>query len=829
MTSSLEIKKKKMSTEVRIGKTKKRGHRRRGHRNRNEKEPIIDEAAARQGGESTVRKQRSSRARNRSKPVPKDAAEPQQQHPELVTTTGTHHKSSKTKVVPAQEATTRPLKEESAQPQRKPSARRRHRSKDAADSSPVVTLQDALAMAAAVVTISPPMLTQEHVAKPSCASCGGGSAGVSVVPRILCAVSVGVLLVSAFTSSMLAASTTEPPTPCRSEGCLYHAYRLASASNRAADPCVDFYAYVCGRWRAFHKGARSQAEDAAMTLAVDVISSLERPLASNRVVGNLVSTCVANKIGVSADAFIGVAKLLGLPMSAEDKFSGHPMDHLVRLCLRWNLHLVFGLRVVSDNRKPFLLLTRHRKHVVPEVRSAASRYARTHVRKHINAFASADVQLLRAVQEDFFNAVNFEREDQTLLTLANLTMATTSVQEWMTFLNAHSRSQQVFDESSLIVLENVGMVKSLDGVLTKYKREDVVASVCWVFVEEYLWLLTDLRSNDSHATAKETSDMESDSRLLQRHRPAACLAYVDTFLGLLSGANHIKDTFPESSQRQLNEIFESIDKELIILANASTWIDAKTKERVVAKARKVQRDVWPEVTVLSIEALLALHSKMRTSKHDNFLAVLTNSRSLLGNERYSDVLFGNLKSTPLGAAGYIYHVNRVLMSVAVIGAPFFYPHTPSSVNYGGLTSVYASQLLRLLDKTGATYSSNDSGALWMKESITEYRQRADCQMADVQRVDHVPLLPFLAALEVAYAAFSRQPDQDITIDAVELGPTSGAKLFFMSYCHALCGKERSGGAEECNFPLRNFLPFAATFDCSPGTWMSAGKCSIFGG
>ncbi|KAH7946176.1 hypothetical protein HPB49_021078 [Dermacentor silvarum] len=820
-----------MSSEVRVGKTKKRGHKRRGRRNRKETEPIIDEAAARQCGESPVSRQRSSRGRSRSRsqPVPKDATELQQQCPAPVSTTGTHHKSSISVFVPAWEATAQPLEERRPQPSRKPSTHRHHKSKDAADSSHLVTLQDALAMAAAVVTITSPVLKQEHVTKPSCASCGGVPARGSVVPRILCAVSVGVMLVSALSANFLAAGRTQPPTTCRSQGCLYHAYRLASAYNKTADPCVDFYAYVCGRWQAFHEGARNQAEDAAMALAVDVISSLARPLASNRVVRNLVSTCVANQLGVSADAFIDIAKLLGLPMSTEDKFSGHPMDLLVRLCLRWNLGLVFDLRVISDSRNPFLLLTRHRKHVVPEVRNAASRYAWRHVQKHINAFASADMQLLRAVQEDLFSAVTFEREEQTLLRVANLTMATTSVQEWVTFLNAHSSSEQTFNESSLIVLENVGVVKGLDGVLTKYKREDVVASVCWVFVEEYLWLLTDLRSNDSQATTKENSNMESDSRLLQRHRPAACLAYVDTFLGLLSGANHIKDTFPESSQRQLNEILQSIDKELIVLANASIWIDAKTKERVAAKVREVQRDVWPEVTVLSIEALLALHSKMRTSKHDNYLAVFNKSRSLLGSERYSDVFFGNLKSTPLGDTGYIYHVNRVLMSVAVIRAPFFYPYTPSSVNYGGLTSVYATQLLRLLDKTGVTFNSNDSGALWLNESNMEYMQRADCQLADVQRGDHVPLLPFLPALEVAYAAFSRQPDLDIAIDAEDLGPTSGAKLFFMSYCHALCGKERYGGAEKCNFPLRNFPPFAATFDCSPGTWMSGGKCSFFGG
>lgn len=68
------------------------------------------------------------------------------------------------------------------------------------------------------------------------------------VLRLLCAVSVGGLVMGVFVASVLDHGKPERRPWCATEGCIYHAYRLADAMDPAADPCEDFYAYTCGHW-----------------------------------------------------------------------------------------------------------------------------------------------------------------------------------------------------------------------------------------------------------------------------------------------------------------------------------------------------------------------------------------------------------------------------------------------------------------------------------------------------------------------------------------------------------------------------------------------------
>ncbi|XP_077534379.1 membrane metallo-endopeptidase-like 1 [Haemaphysalis longicornis] len=361
-----------------------------------------------------------------------------------------------------------------------------------------------------------------------------------------------------FVASILDHGKPERRPWCATEGCIYHAYRLADAMDPAADPCEDFYAYTCGHWEGFEEGAANQAEDAAMALSADILESLGRPLPSNRLVGTLVRMCVENKAGPpgSAKGFIDFARALGLPVDKSDAFRGNPVAQLVTLSTRWNVDLLLSLQVVTGKHRtasPFLLLTSPKKQRLREVHEAAGRYAERHLRGHLDAFVDYSPQRLRAVQNDLLEAASFEFEKQETLHLADIAMRNFSAREWLSLLNDIYNPEFVFGEDSIIVLENGGVLSRLDAVLKKYTRKEVVATVCWMFVHDYLWLLTDLDVGGVRDTGRSSSAGENDTSLLLRHRPAECLQYVDTFLGIISGANYVQDAFSPALVRLLEK------------------------------------------------------------------------------------------------------------------------------------------------------------------------------------------------------------------------------------------------------------------------------------
>ncbi|KAK8780771.1 hypothetical protein V5799_017887 [Amblyomma americanum] len=235
---------------------------------------------------------------------------------------------------------------------------------------------------------------------------------------------------------------------------------------------------------------------------------------------------------------------------------------------------------------------------------------------------------------------------------------------------------------------------------------------------------------------------------------------------------------------------------------------------------KMQPVIWPRDPYAEEEHLLRLYGNQTNDVASNLFEIWLSrgigyqqSRGFLDLRSAHAATF-EVDSSSVGSHHAI--SGTVSLSLALLGAPFYYPDVTSAIIYGGMGFAYAHELVRTLNSLSLLLDGKDAitpseaapshSYIWMPFSCSG--------MADAE------VYPRHAALELAYSTYIkfRRDDEDVRLGNAK--SYSPEQIFFATVCYLMC--DMAIGASECDVSMRHFAPFEAAFSCSLGEE----KCAV---
>ncbi|XP_054923099.1 endothelin-converting enzyme 1-like [Dermacentor andersoni] len=406
------------------------------------------------------------------------------------------------------------------------------------------------------------------------------------------------------------------------------------------------------------------------------------------------------------------------------------------------------------------------------------------------------------------------------------------------------------DANDTVVAHSGRLLSALDSLFAAYAGapEKLLEGLAWLLVEHFLW-----------AAAETPSLRFSKAHLALLSRRAACIDLVDNRLGLRSAAGWLRRRFNATHRAALDAFLGVLVETLRDSLEGLSWIDRGALREAQLKLSNLTFDVLPGDAFFSAEGVTDLFGDFDAAAGNAgeeasfvgyFFRFSETLRGYLGSDRYEDVYRRRFEQADARPAEYLYYTNSLRVSLAALVSPLYNTDGTYAMNYGGLGSYVARELIRVFDDVGTLVDyEGRPGAWWGSAKSAVYKEKLSCKfdhtsssgdtVADTASAGEggdgrLQLMPHMPALETAYRAYKRAAAADLVtnVDVMHLPNLedyTDDQVFFLTYCHVLGAPKGDRDAQRlCNVPLRNFRSFAKAFRCPLGSPMNPeNKCTFF--
>ncbi|KAL1418845.1 hypothetical protein MTO96_005546 [Rhipicephalus appendiculatus] len=633
---------------------------------------------------------------------------------------------------------------------------------------------------------------------------------------------------------------------CVSDSCLEHARRLSSSINTSADPCKNFYAFVCGGWkREFPELSvlEKMNVDAKQNEIMELNADMWRVGAASQLYHQCYEPSKVH-VDTNIEALLQFMDIVGLvwPVRDVEHSPLHPLEVMLYMAAKYDTNFQFHLEVATSNIIGPILIFRRRYHgVVWEHRFRSplntEEYAMV-IHDHMRTLGLKHVQynttLLRRLETFFIEATVYENgeSDQSWLTITELDSKTPNIREvqWRVLLNRqHSITlQRSWNPKDWVVMEDSVILPKLDELFRTYTDPQILIGTAWVFIQSHLWV-----------AAGKPDLMFRDN--FQERVQLACLEYVDSLFGLLASTKYLTRTYPTSEVRRgVYSFVRSLKNEFVSTLKSTAWIDDESAGKAEQKINNTDLNILPSEHFFVLSLRAGLYEKFpdinRSAFVDSWLNTAESYQKLQNHARFYDV-YQKRRTFHGQPYAYTYLRNSVDAATAALDPPLFYTGGTFAMNYGGSGALLAKEIAKAIDPLGTTVNSFGENVIWWgKAHSAEYNRRLNCELGQAATLHAMGVFPTIPALEVSFSAYKSAVQQaatsgpniqDLRLRGLE--EYADDQLFFMTYCYALCSKESDTRSEqECNRPLRHLSHFADAFYCPEGSPMNAiSKCTFF--
>ncbi|KAH7982972.1 hypothetical protein HPB52_008458 [Rhipicephalus sanguineus] len=318
----------------------------------------------------------------------------------------------------------------------------------------------------------------------------------------------------------------------------------------------------------------------------------------------------------------------------------------------------------------------------------------------------------------------------------------------------------------------------------------------------------------------------SDRTEVSAERAAFCTAQVEWTYRFLIISLYTLANFPSNERKKLDAQLQIIREAALDKVANATRVDRLSKRRAQDKLNATVTVLWPPENLVdesSISIMYADFPKTDTTFATLWLRLRESFHNISKKTMYDDALrMPHNLALPL--LDYDYILNTIRISVQALSAPVFYAQGTRAMFYGGLGYLYASQLVRALDRHGLRINSTGHvTGLWLSSAWRHAVNDVDRCLSGY--VTHFPEIP---ALEISYDALERALGQSSDSHQRLRDGFTERQLFFVTLCFLMCSRPGADSTGDCNKAVMNFPPFARNFGCPINSKMRPAKpCPFF--
>ncbi|KAF9980091.1 Endothelin-converting enzyme 2 [Mortierella antarctica] len=213
-----------------------------------------------------------------------------------------------------------------------------------------------------------------------------------------------------------------------------------------------------------------------------------------------------------------------------------------------------------------------------------------------------------------------------------------------------------------------------------------------------------------------------------------CVETVNTNVGDLAGHFFVKSIFPETSQKQVNEMITSIRWSFEKNFWQYDWLDPRTRTNAIQKLKAIVQKVGYSTVspnVISSTSVDKYYHKLKIQGKDHF-GNLVRASAWKAEMKHRGVHLpvNRLKLEPIPQtvnAFYNPTQNSIEIMAGLLRSPFFNMNEPEYLNFAGIGQVAAHELGHAFDNSGRSY--DETGALrdwWEPSSVEAFDNKTMC-------------------------------------------------------------------------------------------------------
>ncbi|KAH9368328.1 hypothetical protein HPB48_004520 [Haemaphysalis longicornis] len=633
---------------------------------------------------------------------------------------------------------------------------------------------------------------------------------------------------------------------CNTDDCVSHANALSTALDSTVNPCVNFSAFVCGRWResAAHKSVLDRGKWLALK---NSIAELDSDLWLHRLASKFYHKCLIRE-SRSADNIRSLKTFMneslnlvwpeGIPPNDDNL---HPLAVMLVMAVRWDVNFLFRVEIAYNNTLSggavsFVRWGRldaaWRSHLARPM--SVSEY-HDHIVDHLKELKTdlkgATPEELQQLEKDFttdiYGALR-RRGNQTWFEFRGLSARTSvSPDAWRTFFNEALDRRDMFEEESRIAFEDSKILDSIKRLFLQHSHVRLFIGLAWMFIQSHLW-----------AAAGKPKLMFGDAA--EEGKKIACLEFVDSRLGLLSSLQHLGRRYKTPEIRQNISTFVNRSKHVLkSLLRTASWIDTEVLDQARSKLDAMTVGILPAEEFFLPRGLEELYRNFTPINGTNFMDTWKQYselyQKLQHHQHFRDV-YSKRMSFRHEPYTYNYLLNAVDVALVGLEPPLYYLNATLAINYAAAGYRIAREMCRSFDHQGQSIDHRGAhGRWWQLVQTTEYSQRLNCDLKLTLGGNYTPdIIPAIPALEVSFAAYKFAVATDVSFKGAQdvrlrnLEAYSDDQIFFMTFCYTFCTKGEESNDDECNVLVKHSSAFAKAFQCPPDSPMNVPeKCTFF--
>ncbi|CAG0902486.1 unnamed protein product [Darwinula stevensoni] len=334
-----------------------------------------------------------------------------------------------------------------------------------------------------------------------------------------------------------------------------------------------------------------------------------------------------------------------------------------------------------------------------------------------------------------------------------------------------------------------------------------------------------------------------------------CVVGAAGFFGDVAGARFVEARSPESAEGPVREMIREIKKAFTNNLSTLKWMDEETQHAAFVKAKAVRKMIGhPKSDASKMGGLYEGVDLKPDEYFRNWMRLREWALSRALDDLGEPVDDKWLVSPVAVNAYYVPARNQMVFPAGILQPPFYSPHFPEAVNYGGIGVVIGRELMHAFDIRGREYDKHgNASSRWSENATTRFAHEAMCLAQQFARFTvygeglhgmHTlnENLVDQGGLKVAYAAYQASQCRRLGFQHFPLPGLNftSRQLFFISFAQTLCSvktkkallfQAENEGHSPNRFrvigALRNNEDFSWEFGCPRGSHMNPGaRCRV---